>query len=304
VFNHVPNSTLVFEAQIAPRIIITDSIGNATRKVFASAGAVWGRQVSATPMVKLRMFNETSNPVRTPSYMPKGTIQLARLKSLSASSDPDDRPKAPVAMWLIDVIPFGHHSNGQNGCLFTSQSRNAGGDCEEKSATPVRAINKIDGSFSTNYIEAGVHYGRMYLEPQTSDQAYGTRREWRAGVAVQLNPKGFVAGSIDDELAPLYGQTRLIVEAATARHNGWKCGRVEGQVRFQYIHDHPVGVPPVTTIAEASCLPRTWGGTGVFVRFIRGQDYYNLGFGERISRLQFGIALQQATFLSFRLAPL
>jgi hypothetical protein len=27
VFNHVPNSSLVFEGQIAPRIIIKDSIG-------------------------------------------------------------------------------------------------------------------------------------------------------------------------------------------------------------------------------------------------------------------------------------
>ena len=50
-------------------------------------------------------------------------------------------------------------------------------------------------------------------------------------------------------------------------------------------------------------MPRRWGGTGLFLRFYRGQDYYNLGFADAISRLQFGFTLQQDTFLSFRIRP-
>ena len=57
VFQHIPNSDLVFEGQIAPRIIIVDSIGRATRSVLLEEKApVWGYQVSTTPMVRLRMF--------------------------------------------------------------------------------------------------------------------------------------------------------------------------------------------------------------------------------------------------------
>jgi hypothetical protein len=63
------------------------------------------------------------------------------------------------------------------------------------------------------------------------------------------------------------------------RDASW-CGRLEAEVRFQYIYDAPVGVPAFTTKAETACLPRSWGGTGLFVRFYRGQDYYNLGFGQ------------------------
>jgi hypothetical protein len=308
VFNHVPNSNLILEAQIAPRIVVTDSLGDATRRLLAAIRKpVWGWQLSATPMVRLRIFDEESSPVRTPSYMPKATVQIARFMNLS-SADPADEEefsRGPVEMWLVDVIPFGHHSNGQNGCLFTSQSREDGGLCVERGAPQPRAVNKHDGSFSTNYIEAMVRYGRMHLETeQAPETEYATRWEWRAGAGVQFNPRGYLPGAIDDELADVYGPTRVIVEAAAARRDGWRCGRAQAGLRLQFVHDAPVGVPSVTTKVEAACLPRRWGGTGVFLRFYRGQDYYNLGFADAISRLQFGFALQQGTFLSFRIRPL
>ena len=166
VFQHIPHSDLVFEGQIAPRIIILDSIGRATTRVLRSDKApIWGYQVSTTPMVRLRMFDETSNPVRTPSYMPKATIELARFHNLSPATDKDDpKFKGPIEMWLVDAIPFGHHSNGQDGCLFVEEARNAEGDCVEVVPTDVKTVNKKDGSFSTNYIEAIVFYGRMGLD--------------------------------------------------------------------------------------------------------------------------------------------
>lgn len=306
-FKSAPNADLVFEAQIAPRIIIMDSIRDATARLFDTASpaeSVWGWQLSATPMVKLRMFNSVSSPVRTPSYMPKGTIQVARFRSLSSAADKDERQKAPVAMWLIDVIPFGHHSNGQEQCLFTTQSRNAAGDCVETPGSSGKAVNKLDGSFSTNYVEAGLYYGRIHLQGGVGDQASVTRTEWRLGGALQLNPKGYLPGSIDDELAPLYGTTRVSFEAMAAGRDAWKCRRLQGQARVQYIRNGPAGMHPFIYFAESSCLPRSWGGAGLFVRLYSGQDYYNLGFAESITRLQFGVALQPATFLSFRLSPL
>jgi hypothetical protein len=302
VFNHVPRSDLVFEGQIAPRIIILDSIADASGRVLGG-GVHWGWQLSTTPMVKLRMFDETSAPVRTPSYMPKGTVQVARMRNLSRADEDNEaeRYKGPVEMWLLDVIPFGHHSNGQNGCLFTQQSRNADDECVNVSGATPLTVNKTDGSFSTNYIEAGLFYGRLHLASRPDAPEFATSWEWRAGGGVELNPSGFFGGGIDDELADLYGQTRLFVETTGAWRDLWRCGRAEAQLRFQYIHETPTGIPPVKTMLEAACLPRRWGGTGLFVRFYRGQDYYNLGFAESITRLQFGFTLQRATFLSFRI---
>jgi len=307
VFNHLPGSDLILEAQIAPRIIVADSFGDATRRLLAAARKpVWGWQVSTTPMVRLRLFNEVSNPVRTPSYMPKATVQVARFQNQSASAPSDEMEfsKGPIVMWLVDVIPFGHHSNGQNGCLFASQTRDSRGACVEASPPPpdARSINRADGSFSTNYIQARLLYGRLYLDAVGAPAAdYATGWEWRAGGGLQVNPKGYLPGSIDGELSAVYAPTRIIADAEVARRDGWRCARAEGTVRLQYLHHGPSGVPPFVVSAEAACLPRHWGGSGVFVRFYRGQDYYNLGFAESITRLQLGFTLQQDTFLSFKI---
>ena len=259
VFQHIPNSDLVFEAQIAPRIIIIDSIGSASRRVLLEEKApAWGYQVSATPMVRLRMFNETSSPVRTPSYMPKGTVQVARFRNRSESTDSesDEFNEGPIEMWLIDAIPFGHHSNGQNGCLFTSEVRDGNGDCVEPVPTPTRTVNKENGSFSTNYSEALVYYGRMYLDSEGAAAGeFATRWAWRAGAGIQLNPQGYVGGSIERDLADRYGPTRVIFGGTVARRDVWRCGRAAADVRFQYITDAPTDLPSAITQAEGACFP-------------------------------------------------
>ncbi len=305
LFQHIPHSDIVFEAQIAPRVIIKDSIGRAAKDVLANeTKSAWGWQASATPMVRLRMFDQASNPVRTPSYMPKGTVQVAWLKNLSRAPDPDSPEfhEGPVSMWLVDAIPFGHHSNGQDGCLFNDQTRGEDGEC---GATPGgRDVNKKDGSFSTNYVEATLHYGRMYLDSDDVPAGiFATRREWRIGLGMQFNPEGYMGGSIKPELSKLYGPTRVILSASTAYRDLWRCSRASANVRFHYITDRDVDVPHLITSAEGACFPRRWGGAGLFVRFHSGQDYYNLAFDESITRVFFGVALQQGQFLSFRIKP-
>jgi hypothetical protein len=307
VFQHLPHSDIIFEGQIAPRIIITDSIGRAARDVLARAdkSAVWGYQVSTTPMVRLRMFDETSNPVRTPSYMPKGTVQFARFRNLSRATDPDTAQfnSGPIEMWVADTIPFGHHSNGQDGCLFVDEVRGADEECVAVPGLP-HTVNKKDGSFSTNYVEAMVHYGRMRLDSDDVPAGiFATRWEWRVGLGMQFNPEGYVGGSIKPELSPLYGPTRVLLSASTARRTLWRCGRAAADVRFQYITDPGPDVPHLISQLEGSCFPRRWGGAGLFMRFYSGQDYYNLGFDESITRVFFGVALQKDQFLSFRIRP-
>ncbi len=309
VFQHIPHSDLVFEGQIAPRIIILDSINRATRNVLLETKApVWSYQVSTTPMVKLRMFDQTSNPVRTPSYMPKATVQFVRFKNLSHDTDPDAEGfnRGPIEMWLVDTIPFGHHSNGQDGCLFTSQARNADGDCVDVVPTPPaeQVVNTKDGSFSTNYIEAMAFYGRMALDSDGAAAGdFATRWEWRAGVGIQLNPEGYVGGSIKPALADRYGPTRILFGAMAAQRGLWRCGRAAADARLQYLTDNHPDVPALIFQLEGACFPSSWGGAGLFVRFYTGQDYYNLGFTESISRLQFGVTLQRDQFLSFRIKP-
>jgi len=314
LFQHSDGS-LIFEAQIAPDVRIADNFGRALDRVFAKdKPRVFAYSLFGTFLVRLRMFDEASNPVRTPSYMPKGTVQLAWLKNRS-SADPDNDPvafiKGPVEMWLLQAIPLGHHSNGQNGCLFVGQLR-VDGECgPPPPGNPgPESVNVQDGSFSTNYVRVGLEYRRLYSNgDDPGDTRAITRREWGLGGSIELNPSGYVGGALDEELRPLYGPTRFRVVADVITGNlriplwpgrGVNCGRAWTNGTMTYINGAAESVDNVATAIEAACLPARWGGAGLFLRYYRGQDYYNASFLQNINRLQFGVTFLQGKFLAFR----
>lgn len=316
LFQHT-DGDLVFEAQLAPDVRVVDNVAESLRRVLEpTKPRVFAYSVYGTFLLRVRMFDERSNPVRTPSYMPKASIQLAWLKNLS-TADPATEPEkiinGPIEMWLVHAIPFGHHSNGQNGCLFTDQVR-VDDECVSFRTVPnaPRSINLENGSFSTNYVRAGVNYRRLYPAGDDPDDTRPiTRREWGLGAHFEVHPTGYVGGSIDEELRPLYGTKRLKTTADVVAGN-WPvplltrvtCGRAWAELSVEYINGAASSVPKLGTTIEASCLPAGWGGSGLFVRYYRGQDYYNASFLNSISRLQFGITFLQAKFLAFPLASI
>lgn len=314
LFQHT-DSDLIFEAQIAPDVRIADNFGRALDRVFAKdRPRVFAYSAFGTFLVRLRMFDEVSDPVRTPSYMPKGTVQLAWLKNRS-TADPEQDPvafiKGPVEMWLVNAIPFGHHSNGQNGCLFVGQAR-VDDECTPAVTASAAAgdVNVQDGSFSTNYIQVGLEYRRLHTNGDDPvDTRAITRREWGIGGGIELNPSGYVGGALDDDLRPLYGPTRFHITADLLGGNLhvpiWPgrratCGRAWTNARVTIIRGAAESVDEIATAIEAACLPARWGGAGLFVRYYRGQDYYNASFLQNINRLQFGVTFLHGKFLAFR----
>jgi hypothetical protein len=313
VFQHTDGG-LVFEAQIAPDVKIVDNFDVALARVLDNRRPrVFAYSAFGTFLLRLRMFDEESNPVRTPSYMPKATVQLAWLKNLSTADPENDSiefRRGPVEMWLINAIPFGHHSNGQNGCLFQSQSR-IGGECEPERPTSIspETVNRETGSFSTNYIRLGLEYRRLYPDgDDPNDVRAVTRREWGIGGSIELNPTGYVGGSITETLRPLYGPTRFRLTSDVVAGN-WRlpiwpskrlnCGRAWAEGLLMFIQGGAPSVENVMSV-EAACLPAGWGGAGIFGRYYRGQDYYNAGFLENINRVQFGLTFLHGKFLAFR----
>ena len=306
-FNHT-DGDLIFEAQVAPDLQIVGNVAEQLAKVLGTGSpTVRAYAVFATPMFRLRMFDEVSDPVRTPSYMPKATVQVAWFKNLAAPTAPAPaRHDGPIRMFLLHVVPFGHHSNGQNGCLFVDQVRP---DCEPKqtSAPYTQAVNTENGSFSTNYIRAGFGYRRLYPtgdNDEIEDPAWVTKREWGVAATMEFNPKGYVGGSLDDELRLTYGATRFEIDTDVAVRD-WKflgvtCGRAQASGIIRYLHGAPSNLR-IGGAVEAFCLPKRWGGSGLFVRYVDGQDYYNINFLERIRRVQFGVTFDQMKFLMFAL---
>jgi hypothetical protein len=280
--------------------------------------------ISGTPAVRLRMLRQVSAPVRTPSYMPRVNAQFLWTRGLR-DCDPSN-PKAEcrtaaaaavpgveqvpaeavpyaralaavprVSVWEAHVI-VGHHSNGQEGCLIATQTRDAAtAECVPPGTVTAATINRRDGSFSTNYIRTGINYSRNWMEANLEAD-----REARLKVEVEHNPRAW----IDDDIEELYGRTRLSLAAAYAtKHVRFCQRRLEGSASGTW---NPGVVETVTewsTSLQASCFPFRNGGWGFFVRWYRGQDYYNAGFLDEISRVHIGATFNQSGFFRFRRPP-
>ncbi len=107
---------LLFEADIVPYFMLSLNENNK-----------WGIELS--PRFVLRMYNQESFPVRTPSFMPRATFFYKISK------------KNIHGKTAFTYFSWCHHSNGQDGSFLNSDST---------------AINTLSGNFSTNMIEGGV----------------------------------------------------------------------------------------------------------------------------------------------------
>jgi hypothetical protein len=166
------DAVTTFEADIVPNFVVRqtffDVLGQEETKSFLRRTQQkslfsefrFAYSIVAVPMVKLRMFvKERSSPVRTPSYMPKGTGQLFWFKLQEQKVD-----------LFAAQATVGHHSNGQDGCLFKIQEReseDSDADCipEIPADRTPSEINRRDGSFSTNYLQFGWRYRHIVLDP-------------------------------------------------------------------------------------------------------------------------------------------
>jgi hypothetical protein len=277
--------------------------------------------ISGTPAVRIRMLRDISAPVRTPSYMPRVNAQLLWTRGLKdcdpSRSKTDCRPRDAATVQGVEPVPaavadeartllavprvsvweahviIGHHSNGQDGCLLNTQSRDPSTDeCVPQGTPTAETINRRDGSFSTNYVRTGINYSRNWMEANLE-----ATREARLRVEVEYHPRAW----IDDEIEEVYGRTRLIGGAAYAtRHVRFCQRRFEGSASLTWNPGVVETVTDLTTSVQASCFPFRNGGWGFFARYYRGQDYYNLGFLEEISRLHIGATFNQSGFFRFR----
>jgi len=384
-------TTTTFEADIVPNFVARqtffDVMGQEETKTLLRRRVSgqpdpefrFAYSIVAVPMVKLRMFiEERSSPVRTPSYMPKGTGQLFWFKLQK------DRVDLFAAQATV-----GHHSNGQDGCLFLHQARESeDDDAECVPEVPADrnhvAVNRRDGSFSTNYLLFGWRYRYIKLDAAATDTQVANKEsalraalendDWAAvlraaetlrdtagesnesdltkhwaraldesvkaagtdatkrgkildaavalvaaanpvlrtssrdatfGVDLELNPGDgkFLGGAgIDPELKSRYGGTRLTMLAGFANRLPRLCDRAEVKGSGKYIRSPAVDMPSWAWSVEGQCLFKqtNWG---LFARYYQGQDYYNLAFEEKVSRLQIGMTYSQEGFLRFRARP-
>ena len=124
---------------------------------------------------------------------------------VTKGSDADKKGLAPgdrVGIWSPQLT-IGHHSNGQDGCLFETDVL----DGDECVGVPdLSRINRKDGSFSTNFVRLGGRYRREWLTTinagRVDEEHLGTSN-LTLGIDIDLHVK------TDDRIEPFYGQRRV-----------------------------------------------------------------------------------------------
>ncbi|MFH0974393.1 MAG: ankyrin repeat domain-containing protein [Spirochaetota bacterium] len=248
-----------FEADINPQM-----------RVFSKgAGDNYNYFINFTPRVTLRMLRDYSAPVKTSSFMPRGTWYMW-WNSLNNALPSQIN-------FLYFSLMISHHSNGQSGNFYTSNGR----------------VNTESGNFSTNFIEAAasaVTFKKIRIEASYQWHPGFNREEELKGQyelsRVFLKTKLFfledclrISGSVSYATSGRkYIQSP---EAADSRHPAIKGKRAKISDNFNYQ-------------AQVHFLPKYFfpdiEDLTVFCKYDYGYDYYNIHFQERLNQLQFGIA--------------
>jgi hypothetical protein len=251
---------LIFEARLSPSYF------------FTGQKRSWALVLN--PQVQIRMLDKKSFPIRNPSYKVYITYyhdikfwQTSFLKKLLYAN----------ALWYASVA---HHSNGQDGEFYSSDSTH----------TP----NLENGNFATNFLELGVssyhlekfgkknfsireiklwaeiHPPKWSIEEMNS--SYGFYRLYaKAGILGPMHKRK------DDAV------NRWLQQSSVELKVGWIMGEMNGASPLQASRRLIVDI-------TYKYYPKWFDEIAFFLRFYRGQDYYNIYYmnGE-LTQLSVGI---------------
>ncbi|MCF8379495.1 MAG: hypothetical protein K9H49_07960 [Bacteroidales bacterium] len=245
--------SLWFEGNLIPNFYIRESKDSRLMGVI-------------TPQIIIRMYQEESFPVRTPSYMPQITVYY--LLSLKEN--------------LKSLSLFGrlaHHSNGQDGDFFL-----ANGD-----------INLKSGDFSTNYYEFGLintnfksRYNAVqflstsfqihpitHLSSEELKNIYSNYR-WNTTFSIFKIPTNNIQLKKKNASFSIKGQSTWMFGDVND-WNGLSLNRLNLSLTLYY---HPKFLEDI----------------GFFTQLYHGMDYYNIYFDHKLDIVRFGIMTEKLRF--------
>lgn len=243
---------LLFEGNVAPYFMLA-----------ISKDARWGTELST--QIIIRMYNEESYPIRTPSFIPKVTFFYHLVDSKNKKRD------------LFMYFSWFHHSNGQDGYFYN-----------EDSVT----INTRSGNFSSNWIEGGVYISRPDpVVPFTSNNlkvyiAYDYLQEIELnGIYGRL--RYFLDLQNNLNLSKLfrvhrqsYNNKSMLLKQSL--HLGW----IDGNLTDTKTIDSK----RLILQYRLSFRPSFLNDISLFLQYDYGQDYYNIHYDRSLSVVRVGIA--------------
>lgn len=287
------DSREAFELEPALHLLLWNDLESA--EVARDGGFATAASVSL--LGTLRMWHDASTPVRTPTYEPRLKLQLFRDVPLGAREEGDLDRRARVLGAL--ELAVAHRSNGEEGCALADHTRVGNRDdfdCAPTTDPPARALNVVDGSFTTHYAAAGLR--ARWTGPSTA-RASGP---WRVsgGAAAEWNLPCHFGACMPRAMRDRYGAVRALwsaeVEAplaalvparGPASALRLRCG-ASGAVRLG--RD---GAPAANAAFEVALAARRAGRAevGLFVRRHTGYDDLNIHFEQRRDAWIVGLAI-------------
>jgi hypothetical protein len=239
---------IYLEGRIAPNLFLNSERGR------------WA--VEVTPKIRLRVFKAESSPVRSPSFMPRVTVYFWPDRTWDFSQH---RPGTFYS------ARFSHHSNGQAGDFLT-----ADGD-----------INHVDGSFSTNFFELGLH--RFFFTRPAPTGGFGiVSVSWEQHVPI-------------DQTAGLKGRystsrinvrTNYMYPSQVFREVDLDVALLLGSIQgWSTLDGHRVTAELTGRFAPPQLRDAT-----LFAKGYIGQDYYNNRFDQWVALLQVGLSIDFTTW--------
>lgn len=242
---------LIFEGKLVPNFMIRKNKSSRLIGVL-------------TPQIIIRMYNEYSYPVKTPSYMP----QITTYYLIGNRKNKE----------LLTVFGrLAHHSNGQNQPLILENGN----------------INYESGDFATNYIETGgiitsinrktkaIRFFKTSFEYHPESAVHRelggrfSRFRWHNEFSAFKLPKNSKKGKEKANMTLDLNTTWLFGDMN--KTDNFSIERLQVNLTYSY-------------------FPKFLEDVGLFVQFYAGKDFYNVYFDEYRTLLRFGIITNKLRF--------
>lgn len=226
----------------------------------------------------IRMYNEESKPVKTPSYrIMVGWQRLLKLKNNT---------------FLSFIVETGHYSNGQSGCSFNENAKDGSIECQNTYSTITdntdlsKILNRVNGNFSTNFSRIGVQYElnniNKYNRPVRTHSFLFTWEPYHNNLFGL-----FDIGGYSQEDIKIYGKNRFNFNYGFTSTFKNKY-RYSFDADFELIDDPHPSVTPLRSEFTFTCYPFN-KHIGLFLSYTSGHDNYNYRFVDDVDQFSLGV---------------
>lgn len=243
---------LMFEANINPSFIIREHKDSHLMAVLTS-------------QIIIRMYNEDSYPVKTPSYIPQVTFYFLTEDTNSSNT-------------YTLYGKFTHHSNGQDGYFYDN----------------VGDINLENGNFATNFFELG-------LIKTSFSEVLNASKFFKS--SIEVHPRSWMLEELHGKYSGFRWHNAFFAYKLPLKrqHEGSVRANYSMKIESTWLIDNfndwdALNIKRINLGLTFYYHPKFLEEIGFFVQLYHGVDYYNIYFEHRLDVIRFGIMTEILRF--------